>query len=207
MDTFVVDLIERGGYLGIFVLMALENIFPPIPSELIMGLAGIEAGQGTMRLDAVILWGTLGTTLGNMFWYWIGRRYGGHLAGFVTRWGRWMTLDWRSIERMTGIFQRRGGAIVFFFRFLPFGRTIVSLPAGMFHMGLVRFIVWTTAGAAIWNSMLACAGFYLGRNFADIDRYTGPFATVTLALILVFYVWRVVTWTPELPVGQDRNRV
>lgn len=192
MSDFILRLIEQGGYPGIFLLMALENIFPPIPSEVIMGLAGIEAGQGTMDLWGVIVAGTLGTTAGNYFWYWVGHRYGmGRLRLFVRRWGRYLTLNWHEVRRINRMFRRHGASIVFFFRFMPLFRTIVSLPAGLFRMNRWKFLVWTTAGAAIWNSLLAVAGHELGRRFDRIDEITGPLANVALLSLVAVYLWRL----------------
>ncbi len=198
MSQWIVGLIANGGYWGIALLMFLENVFPPIPSEVIMGLAGIQVGQGKMNFTMVILVGTIGSTLGNYVWYLLGRIYGfQRLEGFVNRWGRWLTLEWEDICKINALFTRHGGKIVFFFRFMPAFRTIVSLPAGLFRMGQARFLLATFAGAAIWNVILAGAGYYLGRNFEKIDTYVGPLATATIVGIVLFYVYRVISWKPR----------
>ena len=96
MDTLILDIIARGGYLGIFFLMALENIIPPVPSEMIMGIGGLLVQRGDMAFWPLLLIATAGTTAGNYFWYWLGHRYGyERLEPFVARWGRWLTLDWQ----------------------------------------------------------------------------------------------------------------
>ena len=198
MSQWIVSLVANGGYFGIAFLMFLENVFPPIPSEIIMGLAGIEVGQGEMNFEAVILAGTIGSTLGNYAWYLLGRFYGfRRLEGFVDRWGRWLTLEWEDIQKINRLFTRHGGKIIFVFRFLPAFRTIVSLPAGLFKMGHVRFLIATFAGAMIWNIILTSAGYYLGRNFRTIDDYIGPISTAAIAAIALFYVYRVITWKPR----------
>ena len=198
MSQWIIGLIAGGGYWGIALLMFLENVFPPIPSEVIMGLAGIQVGQGKMSFALVILFGTVGSTLGNYAWYLLGRVYGfRRLEGLVNRWGRWLTLEWEDICRINALFERHGGKIVFFFRFLPAFRTIVSLPAGLFRMGHIRFLLATFAGAAIWNVILAGAGYYLGKNFSRIDDYVGPISTATIVFILLFYIYRVITWKPR----------
>ncbi|KAK0339599.1 hypothetical protein LTR94_033874, partial [Friedmanniomyces endolithicus] len=100
MTTFILDAIARGGYIGIFLLMALENVIPPIPSEVIMGLGGIAVARGEMEMLPLLLWGTAGTTAGNVFWYEIGRRLGyARFRPFVERHGRWLTLEWDDVER------------------------------------------------------------------------------------------------------------
>jgi len=198
MTDFIITLIAWGGYLGIFLLMALENIFPPIPSEVIMGLGGIAVAQGRMAMVPLILWSTLGTMAGNYAWYAIGRRFGYlGLWPTVERHSRWLTVDWQHVEDLHDFFTRHGQWVVFVFRFMPTFRTMVSLPAGMVHMPRGRFLLWTAGGAAIWNSILAGAGYYLGTNFRELDRFVGPAAIGIMAVILLLYLWRVATWKPR----------
>jgi membrane protein DedA with SNARE-associated domain len=198
VTDFIVSLIASAGYVGIFLLMALENIFPPIPSEVIMGLGGIAVAQGKMAMVPLILWGTAGTTAGNVFWYELGRRFGYlGLRPTVERYSRWLTVDWHDVERLHDFFQRHGQWVVFVFRFMPTFRTIVSLPAGMAGMPRVRFLLWTAAGAAIWNCILAGAGYYFGTNFSELDRFVGPAAIGIMAVIALVYLWRVILWTPR----------
>lgn len=198
MTDFILKLITGGGYLGIFLLMVLENVFPPIPSEVIMGLGGIAVANGDMRLLPLIAWGTLGTTLGNYFWYWIGWKIGyKRLEPFVERHGRWLTLHWEDVERLHRFFQRHGHWVIFAFRFMPTGRTIISLPAGMAHMPHWKFFLWTFAGSAIWNSILAGAGLFLGTNFRDLQDYIGPFALASIVVMILWYLYRVLTWKPR----------
>ena len=131
MTDWVLRLIDAGGYWGIGLLMVLENVFPPIPSELIMGIGGIRVGQGRMAMEWLLLAGTVGTTLGNYFWYLVGHILGFHrLKPLVDRYGRWATLEWRDVEALDRLFGKYGQIVVFVFRFLPAFRTMVSLPAG-----------------------------------------------------------------------------
>jgi membrane protein DedA with SNARE-associated domain len=198
MTDIIINMIAWGGYIGIFLLMAVENVFPPIPSEVIMGLGGMAVARGQMAMVPLILWGTIGTVAGNYFWYEIGRRLGyKRLRPFVDRWGRWLTLEWHDVEKLHAFFQRHGQWVIFVFRFMPAGRTIISLPAGMTRMPHWRFIVWTAAGSAIWNTILAGAGYYLGANFHELDHYVGPVAVAAMVGIAGFYLWRVVTWKPR----------
>jgi membrane protein DedA with SNARE-associated domain len=198
VTAFILELVAWGGYFGIFLLMALENIFPPIPSEVIMGLGGIAVARGDMALVPLIASGTAGTVAGNYFWYAIGRRYGYlGLRPFVERHGRWLTLEWHDVERLHTFFKRHGEWIVFVFRFMPTFRTIISLPAGMTCMPRWRFLLWTAAGAAIWNTILGAAGYYLGANFHELDRYFGPVSVAILVAIVLFYGWRLMTWKPR----------
>ena len=198
MTEFIVSAIARGGYFGIFLLMAIENVFPPIPSEVIMGLGGFAVARGEMEMAPLIVAGTIGTVAGNFFWYELGRRLGyQRLKPFVDRWGRWLTLEWRDVERLHRFFLSHGHWVIFVFRFLPVGRTIISLPAGMARMPRLKFALFTAAGSAIWNCILAGAGYYLGSNFQALDRYVGPAALAMSAAILLAYGYRVVTWKPR----------
>jgi membrane protein DedA with SNARE-associated domain len=198
VTAFIVSLIVWGGYFGIFLLMALENIVPPVPSEVIMGLGGIAVAQGHMAFVPLVVAGTLGTVAGNYFWYWVGRRIGyERLRPFVERHGRWLTMTWNDVERLHRFFVRRGGWVVFVFRFMPTFRTIISLPAGMTRMPRWKFLGFTAAGSAIWNTVLAAAGLLLGSRFRELDRYVGPVAIAITVAIVIAYLYRVATWRPE----------
>jgi len=198
MDQWIIEIVERGGYLGIALLMALENIVPPIPSELIMGLGGVLVARGAMDFWPLLIVGTLGTTVGNYVWFWIGHRFGYHrLEPVISRWGRWLTLEWEDIERAGTFFRRHGHWVVFALRFSPFLRTMISLPAGLMRMPVGKFLIFTFAGSAIWNAVLILGGRYLA---AYIERYEGVMTWVILgsvALGVLVYLYRVVTWKPR----------
>lgn len=195
MTEFILNLIAWGGYVGIFILMTLENVFPPIPSEVIMGLGGMAVARGDMDMTPLLIVATLGTTFGNVFWYGVGRWIGiARLKPFVERHGRWLTLTWDEMEQLNRFFNRHGLWVVFFFRFLPTFRTMISLPAGMAKMGLPRFLAATFIGSAIWNAVLAYAGLLLGSRFQELQVYVGPVAVVTTAAVVVVWAYRVVTW-------------
>jgi membrane protein DedA with SNARE-associated domain len=151
-----------------------------------------------MQLGWLLLAGTVGSVIGNYFWYALGRKFGYRgLKPFVDRWGRWLTVDWQDVEAITRFFHDRGGWVIFVFRFMPSFRTIISLPAGMAKMPRWRFLVATSAGTTIWNIILAGAGILLDRNFEQLDRYIGPLAIATMVAVLGYYAYRVVTWKPR----------
>ena len=198
MHELIIRAIEQGGLVGIFLLMALENIFPPIPSEVIMGLGGVAVSRGTMDFWPLMISGTVGSTLGNYAWYWLGDHWGRtRLEPFVERWGRWLTMEWEDVEKARGFFRRHGPWVVFVFRFTPIFRTMISLPAGLAHMGVWRFLAFTFAGAFIWNLFLVEGGRRLADWLEESQHILGWIILGFIGLALVGYLWRVVTWKPR----------
>ena len=195
MNEFILRLIEQGGYWGIFALMVIENVFPPVPSEVIMGLGGMAVARGNMSFWPLLAVGTAGSTLGNYAWFLVGDRLGfQRLHPIVDRWGRWLTLEWRDVERATDFFRRHGQWIVFALRFSPFLRTMISLPAGLSHMGHLRFLAFTFAGAAVWNAALIGGGQWLAGFLSEATVVLDWILGGTIVLVLAGYIWRVVTW-------------
>jgi membrane protein DedA with SNARE-associated domain len=195
MERWIFELIESGGYFGIFCLMMLETVFPPIPSEVIMPVAGVSAARGSMSLAGVIAAGTGGAMAGNLFWYGVARAVGlDRFGDFIARHGRWLTLDCYDVERTRRIFGRFGSSIVFFGRMVPTIRSVVSIPADLARMRLHRFLLWSTIGTAMWSAVLAAAGWFLGRQFGRIDQVLGPVSTGVVILLAAIYVWRQLTW-------------
>ena len=198
MHEFIIEAIARGGYLGIALLMAIENVFPPIPSEVIMGIGGVLVARGEMEFWPLLAAGTVGCTVGNWFWFWIGDSWGyKRLAPFIEKHGRWLTLDWEHIEQASRFFQRPGQWVVFFLRFSPFLRTIISLPAGLSHMSKWRFLVFTFLGAGIWNVLLILGGELLATWLEESQDVIGWIILGAIGLALAGYVWRVLTWKPR----------
>ena len=200
MADWVIRLIEQTGYVGVFLLMFLETVFPPIPSEVIMPIAGLAAARGQMALWGVIVSGTLGAMLGNFFWYLLARVIGiDRFRPFIEKHGRWLTLDWPDVEKAEKLFGRFGGIVVGIGRMLPTVRSIVSIPAGLLHMRLKSFLLWSTVGTAGWSAGLAIAGYLLGRRFDRIETVIGPLSMIVMALIIAAYVWRQLTWRRRHP--------
>jgi membrane protein DedA with SNARE-associated domain len=198
MQELIFDAIARGGYLGIALLMAVENVFPPIPSEVIMGAGGVLVARGTMAFWPLILAGTVGSTLGNYVWYWIGDRWGyRRLRPFIDRHGRWLTLHFSDVENAARFFQSHGQWIVLALRVSPFLRTMISLPAGLSHMKAWRFLLFTFVGAGLWNMLLVEGGRRLAPLIARYDAIASWIIGGMFALIVIVYLWRVVTWKPR----------
>lgn len=198
MEDWIIRLVDWAGYWGVALLMLLETVFPPVPSEVIMTVAGVSAARGTMTLEGTILAGTAGAMLGNWLWYWLAIKFGeARLHVFIDRFSRWLTLDWDEIERGERLFEKYGSIIVLVARMIPTLRSLISIPAGIFRMSLRRFLVFSTIGTLGWSAALAGAGYFLGSQFQDVEKWLGPLSTGVIALIVLTYLWRVVTWKPK----------
>ena len=194
MSDWVIRLIEQSGYLGVAFLMFLETIFPPIPSEVIMPVAGVAAGQGKMALWAVIASGTSGAMLGNIIWYLAARALGiTRLEPIIRRWGRWITITWPELLRAEKWFRTNGTLFVSLGRLMPTIRSLVSVPAGLLKMRFRTFFIASTIGTATWTALLAGAGYKLGQNYRDIDQIIGPASNAIIVLLVIIYVYRL--WT------------
>jgi membrane protein DedA with SNARE-associated domain len=184
---------SKTGYFGVFALMALENVFPPIPSELIMPLAGFTAARGELNFIAVLVAGTAGSVIGALPWYYAGKFYGtGRLKRLASRYGRWLTVTPVDIDKALHNFDKHGRKAVFFGRLIPAIRTLVSVPAGIGAMPLMPFLAYSTLGSLIWTGLLCAAGYILESNYMTVAKYLDPASKCILGFILVVYLFRVI---------------
>nr|WP_211113747.1 DedA family protein [Azospirillum picis] len=175
--------------------MLAENLFPPVPSELILPLAGFSAARGELNIVLVVVSGTAGAVLGALFWYAIGRWVGcRRLKQWAARHGRWLTIAPEEVDEATDRFRRHGGRSVLVGRMIPAVRTLISIPAGVSEMRLLPFLLYTTIGTAGWSSLLAAAGYLLEDQYQLVAGYLNPVSTAVVAGIAVWYVWRVSTF-------------
>lgn len=183
------------GYLAVGLVMLLENLIPPIPSEVVMPFAGYLVGQGRLDLVPTVLAGLLGTVLGAWFWYGIGRLIPEpRLALWVEGQGRWLGIRAEQLARSRDWFQRHGSALVFWGRLVPGVRTLVSVPAGIERMPQGPFLVWTTAGSLVWTLLLTLAGKALGQGYERVQGWLSPWAQgiergLGLALVAGLLIW------------------
>lgn len=197
MDQFVQGLMETFGVFGIAFLMFLENIFPPIPSEIIMPLAGYQAATGQHSMWAVIVAGTIGSLLGIVPWYVLGRVVGEHrIVRLADRFGRWMTLTAEDVEAADRWFRRYGLLAVTLGRLVPTVRTLISIPAGLARMPFGLFIGFSAIGTFLWTAGLAFAGYLLAQQYERVNDYIGPVSNAVIVAVVVIYVWRVATFKP-----------
>jgi membrane protein DedA with SNARE-associated domain len=193
LEERVIDIIERFGYAGIALLIALETVFPPLPSEIILPLGGFTASRGDLTLWGVMLAATFGSVTGALVLYGVGRWFGQErLYWLVDRYGRYVMLKQSDIDKANDWFERYSGKAVIIGRLVPVVRSLVSIPAGMTKMSLPVFIVYTTLGSALWNGILVGAGYILGDNWEEVEQYVGylQYAVILGAIGLVgWFLW------------------
>ena len=202
MNDWVIRLIEQSGYLGVGFLMFLETVFPPIPSEVIMPIAGMAAAEGKMSFGFVIASGTSGAMLGNIVWYLAARALGvDRLEPLIRRHGRWVTMTWPEVERAQKWFRENGIFFVFLGRLVPTVRSLVSVPAGLLKMRFKTFFIASTIGTAGWTALLATAGYRMRQNYGDMEQVVGTASNAVLVVLAAGYVWRL--WTHRRPRQED----
>jgi membrane protein DedA with SNARE-associated domain len=183
--------VERLGYFGITLLMVAENVVPPIPSELIMPLAGWTAERGHLRFVGVVLAGTAGSVLGALIMYGVGRSiHEERLKGWVGRHGHWLLLTVEDVDRTIDGFRKHGPWIVLVGRLVPGIRSLVSIPAGLSRMSIGRFVGLSTVGTGLWAGALAWLGMLLGRHYGAVEDYVGPASAAILLGLVAAYVIR-----------------
>ncbi len=173
MQDFIIQTINQWGYFGIFLLIAIENLFPPIPSEAILTFAGFLTTYSTLNVPGVIAASTAGSLLGALLLYGIGRLLNPEKLERVlgSRWGRALRFKKEDVSRSVSWFERRGGATVFFCRFIPIIRSLISIPAGITKMPLGKFLLFSTGGTLIWNTVLVLLGSLAGASWEKIVAY------------------------------------
>ena len=198
MAEWIIGTINSLGYLGLFLLMLVEAVFPPIPSELIIPFAGFAAARGDLSFFGVVAAATLGSVVGTIPWYLAGRVFGLHRVRYLAnRFGRWLTLNAEEIDLATGIFRRYGPWIVLFGRLFPIVRTLISVPAGLAKLPAWQFFGFSLTGMVIWNSILAGAGYLLADHYHLIEAWLDPLSYVVVGSVALLYLYRLVTWRPS----------
>lgn len=195
MFDWIVNVVRTLGYPGVALLTFLENVVPPIPSELIMPLAGFIAARDGFTVWGAIAAGTGGSLAGAVAWHWIGRRVGeARVRDFFRRHGRWAGLTGTDVDRSMEWFRRRGRIAVLIGRLIPAVRTFISLPAGFAGMPFVPFLLYSLIGTAAWTAALTYAGVLLGRNYDAVKDYLSPASWVVVGGIVAWYLYKVITY-------------
>ena len=202
VSAWVLIIMAKFGYLGIIFAMFAENVFPPIPSELIMPAAGFAVARGDLNLILVILAGTLGSVIGALPLYYLGRLLNeDRLMVFTEKYGKYVFVKPSDISSSSVWFDKHGSKAVFFGRMVPGIRSLISIPAGMSKMPILPFLVFTALGSSIWTSLLTIAGYYFGENYEVIEIMLAPYSKGFLLLAVVI----IIAWFMKRRLTARRN--
>lgn len=190
MSGWARDIMDALGYAGLAFLVALENVFPPIPSEIILPLAGFNSSTGEMNVFLAIIAATIGSVVGAIILYYVGFYFGEERVRYiVNRWGKWLGFKDSDIDKADEWFDKYGGFAVLLCRVVPILRSLISIPAGLRKMPLLTFTLYTTAGSLVWNTLLIFAGYLLGDNWDHVEEYVGVLQYVVIAVVLAISIW------------------
>ncbi|MFJ2178837.1 DedA family protein [Streptomyces sp. NPDC087851] len=198
------DLVDTMGGPGAGLAIALENLFPPLPSEVILPLTGFAAGQGVISLFSALFWTTLGSVVGAAVLYWIGVLFGRERMYAI--WARLPLVKSSDLERTEKWFTKHGTKAVFFGRMVPIFRSLISVPAGLERMPMPIFLLLTTLGSLIWNSVLVLSGYWLGDQWDLVETYVGVISKVVLVLVVAALVLYLVVRLRARGSAQHRRR-
>lgn len=192
MSNLARDVMDALGYFGLALLVAIENLFPPIPSEIILPLAGFNSSLGDMNVFLAILFATIGSLVGALALYYIGYYFGEERVRYIVRrWGKWLGFKESDVDKADEWFDKYGGVAVMLCRVVPIVRSLISIPAGLRKMPMLAFLLFTTLGSLTWNTILIFAGYLLGDNWDHVEEYVGILQYVVIAVVLIIGVWWV----------------
>lgn len=178
------------GYTGLLILMALESMIAPVPSEVVMPFAGFLVAEGRFTFFMVAVFSTLGSIIGSLISYWVGL-FGGRR--FITKFGKYLLLDESHLDWTENWFKRKGEKTIFISRFIPIVRHLISIPAGVGKMNLNKFLIYTASGALIWNMFLAYLGFKLKQQWEIVHKYSSQIdmvAGVILLFLIGYFIYK-----------------
>ncbi|RAL24430.1 DedA family protein [Thermoflavimicrobium daqui] len=189
MESWIIEFMERFGYFGVFLMIALENLFPPIPSEIVLSFGGFMTTKSDLTITGVVIASTVGAVVGAIILYYIGRLL--DLEGMeriVDRWGHILRTKREDIHKAYGWFEKYGIWTVFFCRMVPIVRSLISIPAGMAKMNFLVFLFFTTIGSLIWNLILVNLGAALGAQWSKVMEYISIYQNVVIVIIGILLV-------------------
>lgn len=190
MQEAIIQIMNQFGYFGVFFLIAVENIFPPIPSEVILLFGGFMTTMSKMNIIGVIIASTLGSVVGGLILYYIGKILNKERLKKIVRGkiGKILRLKEKDIDKADVWFDTKGNKTVFFCRFIPILRSLISIPAGMSEMKMSKFLLYTTIGSAIWNTVLTIAGSIVGENWESIVDIMDKYSHITLLILIIIFI-------------------
>lgn len=187
MQQFILHIIEQFGYFGVFFLILIENVFPPIPSEVILLISGFFSSYTSLSVFYMILASTLGSFLGAIILYYIGKIFNKERLKKIVngRLGKILFLKEKDIDKADEWFDNKGNKSVFFCRFVPIVRSLISIPAGMSEMPMGKFIIYTICGSMIWNTVLICLGYKLSDNWEYVLTILDKYQMVVIIILII----------------------
>lgn len=190
MQEAIISIMNNFGYFGVFFLIAIENIFPPIPSEVILLFGGFMTTYSKLNIIGVIIASTLGSILGALILYYIGKILNKERLKKIVRGkiGKILRLKEKDIDKADEWFDKKGNKTVFFCRFVPILRSLISIPAGMSEMEMPKFLLYTTVGSAIWNTVLTIIGSIVGKNWESIVDIFDKYSHITLIVLIILFI-------------------
>lgn len=196
MEQIIINIMEQVGYLGVFLLIAIENIFPPIPSEVILVFGGFMTTYTSLNIPIMILAATLGSLLGAIVLYYIGKIFNKERLKRIVngKIGKVLRLKASDIEKADKWFDTKGNKTVFFCRFIPIVRSLISIPAGMSEMPMQKFLLYTISGSLIWNTVLIIVGSIVGDKWETIVGYLDNFSHIILIILVIIFVVALYYW-------------
>ena len=196
MEQIIINIMEQVGYLGVFLLIAIENIFPPIPSEVILVFGGFMTTYTSLNIPIMILAATLGSLLGAIVLYYIGKIFNKERLKRIVngKIGKVLRLKASDIEKADKWFDTKGNKTVFFCRFIPIVRSLISIPAGMSEMPMKKFLLYTISGSLIWNTVLIIVGSIVGDKWETIVGYLDNFSNIILIILVIIFVVAMYYW-------------
>ncbi len=201
--SWVVSLMELMGAPGVGIAILLENLFPPIPSEVVLPLAGFTITQGELSFWPTYIWATVGAWVGALLLYWVGAAVGAERLRRIADW-MWL-VEGEDVDKALRWFDKYGPASVFFGRLVPGVRSLISIPAGIDRMSVVKFSLWTLVGSGIWNAVLILLGMWLGDAWEQVGAYVDKYSTVVYVLLALLLVG-VFGWLIRREVTNKRAR-
>lgn len=192
MTEWIINLINSTGYFGVILLIILDAVFPPLPSEFVLPLCGYLASQNKFSLTGLIIAETFGSLLSVVPFYYLGIKLGEErLKTFAGKYGKWLTISPKDIEKTDRWFKKHDKWAVLFFRLIPGLRSVISVTAGVNKMKFAPFLFFTAIGAGIWNTGLTIGGYMLGRNYGNIEKFFDPVLYIMIGIVVILYIYRL----------------
>lgn len=194
MQQFILHIIEQFGYFGVFFLILIENVFPPIPSEVILLISGFFSSYTSLSVFYMILASTLGSFLGAIILYYIGKIFNKERLKKIVngRLGKILFLKENDIDKADEWYDNKGNKSVFFCRFVPIVRSLISIPAGMSEMPMGKFIIYTICGSMIWNTVLICLGYRLGSNWEYVLTILDKYQMLVIVILVIIFGYVII---------------